>query len=56
MTGMLDKTNIAAGSLMVLAGLGEMVAMRGPCPTCIAAIGGGSALIVQGMRIKKSTK
>ena len=50
---MINKTTIATGTVMILAGLGEKAVMRAPCPTCIAAIGGGSILIAKGVGIKK---
>ena len=52
---MADKTNLATGAAMMLAGAGEIVATQSICPLCIGAITGGAALIAGelGLKIKK---
>ena len=49
---MLNKTNIATGAAMFLAGLGEIAVTRAPCPLCIGAIAGGAGIIVNEIKIK----
>jgi len=52
---MLNKTNIATGAAMFLAGAGEIAVTRAPCPLCIGAITGGFYIITNefGLKLKK---
>ncbi len=47
---MLNKTNLATGATMILAGAGELAVMRTPCPLCIGAITAGAAIIVKELK------
>ncbi len=52
---MLNKTNIATGAAMFLAGIGEIAVTRAACPLCIGAITGGAGIMANefGLRIRK---
>ena len=52
---MANKTSIATGAAMMIAGTGEIIATQSICPLCIGAITGGVAMIAGefGLRIKK---
>ncbi|MDO8554834.1 MAG: hypothetical protein Q7S22_08545 [Candidatus Micrarchaeota archaeon] len=49
---MLNKTNIVAGVMLILGGLGEIVSTQAICPLCIGAITGGGTVIANEFGIK----
>jgi hypothetical protein len=44
---------MASGAMLILGGLGEIVATRAVCPLCIGAIAGGAGMIKHGLQMKK---